>query len=342
MELRDLEHFAVVAEELHFGRAAQRLHIVPAAVSQRVRALEHELGVVLFERTSRRVALTDAGTSLLPVAGKVLGSAREVVDTAAAIRDGVVGRVRVGFAPGSAHLIDELTRLLAARDDEVTLVAESMWSLTALAALEAGDVALALVRDPLPERGVETREIAAYRDDHVAVSREDPLADQQVVDLAAFEGRGFLLNERETAPRGARRDRAVLRRARRRPGLAPPSPARARAAARARRGRRRFSARALAPGRHAGARSGDPTPAPAGAAAPLPPGAPERGRISCRDPRVRPGRRDRSRALNRCAPVAPRSRSRSGVGWVSSTSGGVRCRTGERTSRTTNAKEHRP
>lgn len=109
MELRDLKYFAVVAEELHFGRAAQRLHIVPAAVSQRVRELEHELGVVLFDRTSRRVTLSDAGTSLLPVARRVLGSAREVVDTAAAIRDGVLGRVRVGFAPGSAHLIDELT-----------------------------------------------------------------------------------------------------------------------------------------------------------------------------------------------------------------------------------------
>lgn len=99
MELRQLHYFVTLAEELHFGRAAAREHVVPSALSQQIQRLERELGVVLVERTTHYVRLTRPGSVLLAQARDVLGGVEQaVVATQRASNSAAVVRVAIGDA----------------------------------------------------------------------------------------------------------------------------------------------------------------------------------------------------------------------------------------------------
>jgi DNA-binding transcriptional LysR family regulator len=97
VELRHLEHFVAVAEERNFTRAARRLHLVQSALSVSIRSLERELGARLFERTTREVALTDAGRVLLPEARRTLEAAASAQAAVLAAQQGLRGTLRLGM-----------------------------------------------------------------------------------------------------------------------------------------------------------------------------------------------------------------------------------------------------
>ena len=97
MELRHLRYFIAVAEELHFGRAAQVLGISQPPLSQQIQALEEELGARLFERTNRRVALSEAGRLFLDEARQVLAQVDKAADVARRAQLGELGEMKIGF-----------------------------------------------------------------------------------------------------------------------------------------------------------------------------------------------------------------------------------------------------
>jgi DNA-binding transcriptional LysR family regulator len=164
MELRHLEYFVAVADERNFTRASEQLHVVQSGVSAAVKALERELGSPLFERTSKRVDLTDAGAALLPLARATLDAARDARDAVDQVRGGLRGTLRIGTMT-SVGLIDVPALLgeFHRRHPDVTirLSVNPSGSLGLVEALAVGSLDLALVSLPgPPPPGVTVRALA--------------------------------------------------------------------------------------------------------------------------------------------------------------------------------------
>ena len=153
MELRQLRHFVALAEEGHFGRAAERVYVVQQALSGSIRKLEDELGVRLFERTTRSVRLTPAGTEFLLGVRQTLSDLERGVLRAQRAARGEVGRLAVGFVSGLAFGgLPEVVRTFRARFPGVTVDLQELTVAEQEDALRAGriDVGFVLlpVRDP--------------------------------------------------------------------------------------------------------------------------------------------------------------------------------------------------
>jgi len=112
VELRHLRYFVAVGEEEHFGRAAERLHVVQPALTRQVRQLEEELGCALFDRLKWGVRLTEAGKSFLDEARRLLSDLERGVDRTRLVAQGKIGRLRVGFSETATHGGEELPSIL--------------------------------------------------------------------------------------------------------------------------------------------------------------------------------------------------------------------------------------
>jgi DNA-binding transcriptional LysR family regulator len=201
VELRQLRYFVAVAEELHFRRAAERLHISQPPLSQQIRGLEEELGFALLVRTRRRVELTPAGEAFLRDARTLLSELDGAVATARRIDAGQTGRVRINFV-GSALLSivpGTVERFRASRPG-VAIELHERPTVDQLRAVRAGLADVGLVRPPIENDGELTVRTVLRERTVAALPAGHALASARRVPLRRLAAEPLVLFPRDQAP----------------------------------------------------------------------------------------------------------------------------------------------
>jgi DNA-binding transcriptional LysR family regulator len=201
MDLRQLRYFAVLADELHFRRAAERLHITQAPLSLAIQALERELGSQLFLRTRRRVELTETGEALRADARAILDRVERSRETIRDLAGGKTGHLRIGFTPASS-LLPFFPRLISAFHNShphVRVVLQEHSSTDQLAALRVHEIDVGIVRNP-PRRQASDVSFAKLLTDPlvVAIHRGHRLGHRTRIKVADLRDEAFIFY-----PRGA-------------------------------------------------------------------------------------------------------------------------------------------
>ena len=195
MELRHLRYFVAVAEERHFGHAAERLHMAQPPLSQQIRQLEHELGLQLLTRTTRKVEVTAAGAAYLERAREILRAVDDAGREAARIAAGRLGRLRVGCVGSATYsLLPTLARRLRAELPDVEFAFRGeMLSPDQATALHDDTLDLALMR-PLPDTaGLSVTDVRRERL-LVAVPSEHRLAGRRRLRVKDLVGEGLVVH----------------------------------------------------------------------------------------------------------------------------------------------------
>jgi len=201
VELRQLRYFVAVAEELHFRRAAERLHISQPPLSQQIRALEEELGFALLVRTRRRVELTPAGAAFLRDARAILGELDGAVAGARRIDAGLTGRLRINFV-GSALFSTVPGTVERFRRSRPGVALELRERATAdqLRAVRAGVADVGLVRPPIEDDDSLRVETVLRERTVAALPAAHPLAALGRVPLRRLADEPLVLFPRDQAP----------------------------------------------------------------------------------------------------------------------------------------------
>jgi DNA-binding transcriptional LysR family regulator len=213
LELRELRYFTVLCEELHFGRAAERLHISQSPLSQAIAQLERKLGTRLLDRSSRHVQLTPAGSVLLQHGRRLLLEADDAIGATRRAAGGEVGTLRLavgpsardGVLPGLCHALDE--RLPRLTVEVVALAGDDVVDAVLRGAADAGlllcppasdeieekplrrDLPVAVVRPQHPLAGRSTVTIEELADYHLVIRPRSVSKGAHDVILALFHGR---------------------------------------------------------------------------------------------------------------------------------------------------------
>ena len=192
LEISQLRCFVAVGEELHFGRAAERLNMTQPPLSRQIRLLEHQIGTPLFERTNRVVRFTAAGKAFFPDAGRILRLTEEAAATARRVAKGDRGSIAIGFTATFGYgVLPDLVRALHDRSPNISLTLKEMVTSAQLEALDSGQLDVGLMRPHPPRGGFETvlfgREALM-----LAIPRKDAKQWPTEPTLSCLQGRSFI------------------------------------------------------------------------------------------------------------------------------------------------------
>jgi DNA-binding transcriptional LysR family regulator len=199
LDARLLRSFVVLAEELHFGRAAERLHVRQPALSQQIQRLELQLGVPLFDRTRRSVELSEAGRALLDDARAAVDSAALVQARARALRGGDEGELRLGLSPGVHYVAQAVLAEFARRRPRVRIRARHDNSGALAEQIAAGELELGIGFCTARSEGVTCERL---RDERavLGVAEGHRLAEVDRVALPDLAGETFALVDERDGP----------------------------------------------------------------------------------------------------------------------------------------------
>jgi DNA-binding transcriptional LysR family regulator len=199
MELKHLRAFVTLAEELHFGRAAQRLAIVQPALSMQIKALEDWLGVRLLDRNRHSVTLTDVGRLFLEEARATLHQAQRSADVARGLGRGETGRIRLGFVSSVLpELLPTLIRHAHQRYPGIELELKDMPGPDQVQALKSGQLDFGLMRLPAPHTGVQTQ-VVLNESIIVALPADHPLTTHSIIEVTELAQQPVLVLARRYA-----------------------------------------------------------------------------------------------------------------------------------------------
>lgn len=187
MERYEIETFLTLAEELHFSRTAERLHVSPGRVSQTIKALERRIGGALFERSSRRVALTPVGRRLRDDLLPAYRQIQRAVTDATAAYEGISGVLRVGFtAPWSGDLVLRAADVFSSRHPRCAVELQLATYNAAISALREEDVDLVIAELPVEESGITVGPVLFCERRALVVPAAHSLATRETVSLEDF------------------------------------------------------------------------------------------------------------------------------------------------------------
>ncbi|GGK26607.1 LysR family transcriptional regulator [Salinarimonas ramus] len=200
LETRLIRSFVHVAEELHFGRAAQRLHIAQPALSRQIAQLEERLGVVLLERTQRAVTLTAAGATFLERAYRILADIDKAADEVKRVVAGEVGQLVVGFIHSSTYgIAPQLLRRFREAYPSVRLDLYEMTIQEQVEALAERRIDVGLLRPPIADPLLD-HAVLEEQDFLLAVPGSHPLGARERVSIAELSQESFILFSQRNSP----------------------------------------------------------------------------------------------------------------------------------------------